>query len=212
MSDTTGAAPRERMRERLRSLYGADDGDAAFAALGRILDAFPARLRTRAAANRFNQADAVLITYGDTFLPVSDSPPEADRPLAALRAFAERHLDGLLSSIHILPFFPYSSDYGFSIVDYEQVNPELGRWEDVEALGRRFALMFDLVVNHCSAESPWFQAFLRGEPPYDNYFIVTDPSADEPAPAVVTPLVTAPVVVSMWPEPPPPPPPEPVPP
>jgi glycosidase len=182
MSDTTGAAPRERMRERLRYLYGSDDGDAAFAALERILNAFPARPRTRVPADRFDQADAVLITYGDTFLPGSGLPgsdsAESDRPLTALRTFAERHLDGLLSTVHILPFFPYSSDYGFSIVDYEQVNPELGRWEDVEALGGRFALMFDLVVNHCSAESPWFQAFLRGEPPYDQYFIVTDPSAD----------------------------------
>ena len=92
---------------------------------------------------------------------------DVSHPLEALRAFAERHLTVSSPAIHILPFCPYSSDYGFSVIDYEQVNPELGTWDDVEALGRRFALMFDLVVNHCSAESAWFQAFLRGEPPYD---------------------------------------------
>jgi glycosidase len=153
-----------------------------------VLNAFPARPSTRAPGNLFDQTDAVLITYGDTFLPddLPLSAPERgsggevspESPLAALRAFAERHLDGLVSSIHILPFFPYSSDYGFSVIDYEQVDPKLGTWADVEALGRRFPLMFDLVVNHCSAEGPWFQAFLRGEPPYDGYFIVTDPAAD----------------------------------
>jgi sucrose phosphorylase len=180
MSNTTSASPRERMRTRLRYLYGPDEGDVAFARLGLILDAFPRQASTRAPADRFDQTDAVLITYGDNFLPdgaASGSGGPA-RPLEALRAFAERHLDGLLSAVHILPFFPYSSDYGFSIIDYEQVNPELGRWEDVEALGGRFALMFDLVVNHCSAQGPWFQAFLRGEPPYDHFFIITDPTAD----------------------------------
>jgi glycosidase len=181
MQDQAGATPRARMRERLRYLYGAERGDSAFGELIRVLDAFPARTRTRAAGDRFDQKDAVLITYGDTFLPDaarSGGNEGPGTPLAALRAFAERHLDGLVSAIHILPFFPYSSDYGFSVIDYEQVDPKLGSWEDVEALGRRFPLMFDLVVNHCSAEGPWFQAFLRGEPPYDGYFIVTDPAAD----------------------------------
>jgi glucosylglycerate phosphorylase len=178
MSDTVAASPRERMRERIRFLYGQDDGDAAFEGLGRILDAFaaasPRRSASDAPADRFDQTDAVLITYGDTFLP----GPDGGRPLAALRTFAERHLTGLVSAVHILPFFPYSSDYGFSVIDYEQVNSELGDWDDVEALGQRFALMIDVVVNHCSAEGPWFQAFLRGEAPYDRYFIVVDPATD----------------------------------
>jgi glycosidase len=172
MQDQTASTPRVRMRERLRFLYGPDRGEGAFADLTRLLDTFPARESTRAQDGTFTQADAVLITYGDTFRS-GNSPP-----LSALRAFAERHLAGLVSTIHILPFFPYSSDYGFSVIDYEQVNPELGSWEDVEALGRHFNLMFDFVANHCSAEGPWFQGFLRGEAPYDGYFIVTDPESD----------------------------------
>jgi glycosidase len=188
------ATPRERMQQRLRYLYGAEQGDAAFAELTSLLDGCPARSSARPPGSTFTQSDAVLIAYGDTFLPDDplpspsrgrgaggegiSSPGVGGSPLAALRAFAERHLDGLVSNIHILPFFPYSSDYGFSVIDYQQVDPRLGSWDDVEALGRRFPLMFDLVVNHCSAEGPWFQAFLRGEPPYDQYFIVTDPGAD----------------------------------
>ncbi|MGE3912438.1 MAG: alpha-amylase family glycosyl hydrolase [Chloroflexota bacterium] len=183
MTATPRPAPRDRMRQRLQYLYGEERGAAAFERLTRQLDRFPARAGRSATGvqpgGRFDQADAVLITYGDTFLP--DHPPTAggpQTPLAALRAFAERHLDGLVSAIHILPFSPYSSDYGFSVIDYEQVNPDLGGWDDIEALGRQFPLMFDLVVNHVSAQGPWFQAFLRGEPPYDGYFIVTDPAAD----------------------------------
>jgi sucrose phosphorylase len=172
------------MRERLRFLYGAERGDAAYEDLVQVLDRFPARPGTRSPGQTFDQTDAILITYGDTFLPSDHLPlPEGEgrgegSPLAALRAFAERHLDGLVSSIHILPFSPYSSDYGFSVIDYEQVDPKLGTWDDIAALGQRFKLMFDLVVNHVSAESAWFQAFLRGEPPYDQFFIVTEPGAD----------------------------------
>ena len=192
------AAPRARMQQRLRFLYGEETGEAAFADLARLLDTVPRRARSSASGDTFDQTDALLITYGDTFLA------EGATPLAALRAFAERHLDGLVSTIHILPFFPYSSDYGFSVIDYEQVNPELGSWADVEALGQRFELMFDFVANHCSAEGPWFQAFLRSEAPYDGYFIVTDPAADlrgvtRPRTSpLLTPVQTASGPVSVW--------------
>jgi glucosylglycerate phosphorylase len=212
MQDQTATTPRARMQQRLRFLYGEQRGDGAFADLTRLLDALPARERSRAPGETFSQADAVLITYGDTFLPADDPPSPSQgggvggggSPLAALRAFAERHLAGLVSTIHILPFFPYSSDYGFSVIDYERVNPELGSWEDVEALGQRFDLMFDFVANHCSAEGPWFQAFLRGEAPYDGYFIVTDPQADlrgvtRPRTSpLLTPVQTANGPVSVW--------------
>jgi len=207
----TSAAPRARMQARLRDLYGHEAGDRAFTDLARLLDAFPRRERPAASSDIFDQTDTLLITYGDTFLPDNPPPSPAEggeggggTPLSALRAFAERHLDGLVSTVHILPFFPYSSDYGFSVIDYEQVNPELGTWEDVEALGRRFDLMFDFVANHCSAEGPWFRAFLRSEPPYDGYFIVTDPQADlrgvtRPRTSpLLTPVETASGPVHVW--------------
>ena len=173
-SPETSADRRARMRRRLRFLYGDEAGDRAFADLEALLDRFPARRGAARASTEppFDQSDVLLITYGDTFLS-PDRPP-----LRALSDFAGRHLDGLVSTIHILPFFPYTSDYGFSVVDYLRVNPELGGWEDVAALHRRFKLMFDFVLNHISAESDWFRAFLRGEPPYDRFFITTDPAAE----------------------------------
>ncbi|MGQ9491807.1 MAG: alpha-amylase family glycosyl hydrolase, partial [Anaerolineae bacterium] len=80
--------------------------------------------------------------------------------------------------MHILPCFPYSLDDGFSVIDYRQVDPALGDWDDVAAIGRDYHLMFDFVANHVSRQSAWFQAFLRDEAPYRDYFIVVDPTAD----------------------------------
>ncbi len=100
-----------------------------------------------------------------------------EAPLATLRETLKR-LALPVSGLHLLPFFPYSSDDGFSVIDYRQVDPALGDWEDVRALGADFRVMFDGVFNHISAESAWFQAFLRGEAPYTDYFITVDPSAD----------------------------------
>ena len=99
--------------------------------------------------------------------------------MATLKDFAVRHhLEGRVSGIHLLPFFPYSSDYGFAVKEYLAVRPDLGTWADVEALDRHFQLMFDFVLNHVSAESPWFQGFLQGKEPFRDFFITVDPSTD----------------------------------
>jgi glucosylglycerate phosphorylase len=161
------------MRERLRLLYGAEVGDRTAVRLERLLDDFRPRLQSDLEAeSRFDQGDVLLITYGDTLL-ADDLPP-----LAALDKFASDRLQDRVSGIHVLPFFPSTSDYGFSVVDYLRVNPELGEWDHVGALSTRFRLMFDFVLNHVSVESKWFQAFLRDEPPYDQFFITADPGTD----------------------------------
>ena len=63
--------------------------------------------------------------------------------------------------IHLLPFFPWSSDDGFSVIDYRRIRPDLGDWQDVELLGESFDLAIDFVMNHCSQESAWFQPAAR---------------------------------------------------
>ncbi|MCA9908023.1 MAG: sugar phosphorylase, partial [Anaerolineae bacterium] len=99
-------------------------------------------------------------------------------PLATLRQLLKQTIQSEINSVHILPFYPYSSDDGFSVIDFYAVNPELGDWADVQALGQDFHLMFDAVFNHISVKSAWFQAYLRQEPPYDEYFINVDPKTD----------------------------------
>jgi glycosidase len=124
------------------------------------------------ATGRLSERDAILITYGDQI-------GEPGRPpLQSLAEFADHHLQGLVSALHLLPFYPYSSDDGFSVIDYRQVNPDLGDWADVRRLGQRFRLMFDAVINHISRHSDWFQGYLRGEMPYTRFFISVAPGTD----------------------------------
>ena len=105
------------------------------------------------------------------------SNPSFKPPLRTLAEFCNQHLTGVVSGIHVLPFFPWTSDDGFAVKNYRQVAPALGDWKDIARLGRRFRLMFDGVINHVSAEHAWFRAFLRDDPRYRRYFIVV---ADDP--------------------------------
>ena len=119
-----------------------------------------------------SERDSIVITYGDQFRK------PGTKPLQLLREFSRIFLEGALTGIHILPFSPFSSDDGFSVIDYRQVNPEWGSWEDIVALSESFLLMADLVLNHCSVRSPWFQGFLEGREPYTRYFLTLSPEAD----------------------------------
>ncbi len=122
--------------------------------------------------SELSERDAMLITYGDQVrLP-------RQTHLKTLGQFCDTYLRGLISSIHILPFFPWSSDDGFSVMDYRSIDPTLGDWEDVEHLGQSFRLMFDGVINHMSARSDWFQRFLANESPYRDYFLTVTGNPD----------------------------------
>jgi sucrose phosphorylase len=129
--------------------------------------------------NRWNASEIVMITYGDSI--VSDS----EKPLVTLKQFIDRHLSNELSGVHILPFFPYSSDDGFSVLDYSSVNESLGDWQDISAISNSYKLMADLVINHCSARSIWFENFIKGEGTGHNYFFTASPS--DPLDKVVRP-------------------------
>ncbi len=121
---------------------------------------------------KWNYDNVLLITYGDSIV-------DGDRaPLAVLAEFLENHLQDTITGVHILPFFPYSSDDGFAIIDYLQVNPELGSWDDVKRIASHFNLMVDLVVNHVSSQHQWFQQFKQHQKPGCDYFITADPSTD----------------------------------
>ncbi|UCE07967.1 MAG: alpha-glucosidase C-terminal domain-containing protein, partial [bacterium] len=116
-------------------------------------------------AERFTQKDVILITYGDLLRGKENSP------LVALAKFCDIYLKGTINTLHILPFFPSSSDSGFSIIDFETVDPNLGSWHDIEDLENRYQLMFDGVINHVSSKSRWFSEFLNNNPYYKYFFI-----------------------------------------
>jgi sucrose phosphorylase len=121
---------------------------------------------------KWNHNNVLLITYGDSLC-------DGERaPLSVLADFLEKHLQNTITGVHILPFFPYSSDDGFAIIDYLKVNPELGTWEDIKRIASHFNLMADLVINHISSQHEWFQQFKANQLPGRDYFITADPSTD----------------------------------
>jgi len=156
------------IRDHFIVLYGPDAGVAASERLAARLAQFP----LRRGKGMLTQRDAILITYADQVQQT------AAAPLSVLTQFCRRHLTGIVSGIHILPFFPSSSDDGFSVIDYRAVDPALGVWEDLDRLGRDFRLMFDAVINHASRRSAWFEGFLRDEPRYRRYFIAVEGDPD----------------------------------
>lgn len=161
----------ERVRAHLASLYPSHDTDAL---TQRVIDAIgitEQRDRPTPPAERWTAADAVLIAYGDSVID------GARRPLEVLNDIVTRVGDALPVT-HVLPFTPYSSDRGFAVVDYTAVDPKLGSWADIDALGGRTDLMVDLVCNHVSAESAWFTQFLTDDDPGRNYFVTVEPGHD----------------------------------
>ena len=156
---------------RLVFLYGETKARATMPELERILQVYyahkPAEMIEKdfEPSERFTEKDVILITYGDILRGKERSP------LATLAKFCDTYLEGTINTLHILPFFPYSSDRGFSIIDFETVDQNLGTWEDIEDLENRYQLMFDGVINHVSSKSRWFQEFLNGNPYYWDFFL-----------------------------------------
>ena len=161
------------VRRRLNHLYGGQSEkliERLFMMIGRY---GVGRIESESSGDRWDERDSVLITYADSIQHDGDQSA-----LRALDQFAREHLAGAIRSIHLLPFYPWSSDDGFSVIDYRQVDPASGQWQDVERLGQSFDLMFDLVLNHCSAESSWFKDFVAGIEPARHYFLDMDPEED----------------------------------
>lgn len=120
----------------------------------------------------WSERDSFLITYGDSLLR------KGQAPLQVLRSFLSQRVGDALSFVHILPFCPFTSDDGFSVVDYRAINPDLGDWDDVLDLARHYRMCYDAVVNHCSRSSVYMQAYLKGDPDYEDFFIALDPGTD----------------------------------
>ena len=114
---------------------------------------------------QFTEKDIVLITYADQ-LRTPEHPA-----LEALEKCIDKYCTDLINTVHILPFYPYSSDDGFSVIDYKKVDPACGSWKNIKSIRKKFRLMFDAVINHISAESSWFKNYLDGKKKFSDFFI-----------------------------------------
>ncbi len=122
--------------------------------------------------NYWDEQDVMMITYGDSIMHGHE------KPLFTLHRFLQTYCKNTINKVHLLPFYPYSSDDGFSVIDYSSVNEALGEWTDIRRLADDYGLMFDLVVNHCSARSAWFENFIKGEGPGSDFFFTASPDED----------------------------------
>lgn len=120
----------------------------------------------------WDESDVVLITYADQFHHAEQ------KPLAVFNQFYQKWFKSVFSHVHLLPFCPWSSDDGFSVMDYHRVAPESGDWNDIAELKTQTKLMFDFVCNHMSAKSEWFNNYLKQKPGFENFFIEMDPETD----------------------------------
>ena len=161
-------------REHFRNVYGSQEMESWEQWMENRICRSRDILRQRIGGDTIERTcqDVVLITYPDQFTRGNE------KKLRVFSEFADHCLKGVFDVIHFLPFYPYSSDDGFFVIDYKKVDSSLGDWEDIERLGREYRLMYDLVLNHVSAESRWFQEYLNGNPKYENFFIQVEPEAD----------------------------------
>lgn len=168
----------------LEELYGEDIAEDLSDEIQKRVSDSQAAARNRPMA--LSERDTWLITYADQF------QERGRAPLRILRNFLDQHTTPWITGVHVLPFYPWSSDDGFSITDYLAVDPAYGDWTDIKDLAEGRQLMVDAVINHMSAQSRWFRRFLDDDPEYEDFFVTSDPAVDLSATVRprTTPLLT----------------------
>jgi sucrose phosphorylase len=167
-----GVVMTEQIKTCLADLYSTYDLETVYTELAKIMTETRQILGKATQRRAFSEQDVVLITYGDSL------QAEGEAPLRTLHRFLQTYVQDTLSTVHILPFHPYSSDDGFSVQEFEQIDPALGTWEDIHSIGADYRLMADFVLNHMSAQSRWFKAFLAKQAGYQSLFMTADPTLD----------------------------------
>lgn len=159
----------EKIEERLRFIYKESYSNKLRTAFSELLSSYTPQTGN---CRKWSENDVVLITYGDSI------KTDGEVPLQTLHSFLSQQLKEQLTVVHILPFFPYSSDDGFSVIDFRTVNPKLGNWDDIAALNKDFDWMGDLVINHASSKSQWFKNFCAQQGKGKDFFICENPDTD----------------------------------
>ena len=170
----SGKSGNSRWNAALADIYGDARAQELGPAVRALLDAHAGSqaLGGQARKPKWDERDAWLIAYPDQVRS------DGEAPLAALDSFFQSHLAPGFNGLHVLPFFPSTSDEGFSISDYTAVEPSFGGWDDVTTIGRHSRLMVDAVLNHSSVSSQQFERWRDGEPGYERFFRTADPGAD----------------------------------
>ncbi|EAK9791987.1 alpha-amylase [Listeria monocytogenes] len=127
---------------------------------------------TRGSIDTISEKNVYLIAYGDSIFEKNK------HPLQTLNEFLQEYAQDVITDVHLLPIFPSTSDDGFSVTDYKQIDEQLGDWDDVQKMSENFRVMLDFVANHMSKSSDWFKQFSDNEAPYNQFFIEKDNQFD----------------------------------
>jgi sucrose phosphorylase len=161
-----------RVLAHLNQVYPEHDCEEICSRLLKIMEIDKSPKKPRWLKNNWSETDIALITYANSVVK------DKEAPLLTLDYFLTRYFSEKISWVHILPFFPFSSDDGFSVIDYTKVNKTFGNWKHIDQIARKFKLMSDLVLNHCSSVGEWFKQFINNEAPGKDYFFSVDPDYD----------------------------------
>ncbi len=171
-SDSMLDTLQQRIHDHLLKLYPQEDIEVIVSSIVDIMKFKNAVAEVVPHSNLWDETDIITITYGDSIRKTDELP------LVTLRRFLNEHLQDVASIVHVLPFYPFSSDDGFSVINYSEVNHSLGDWQHISDLASDFSVMADLVINHCSSRSLWFDNYKQGKQPGTGYFIECDPEED----------------------------------
>ncbi|EAG1384673.1 alpha-amylase [Listeria monocytogenes] len=127
---------------------------------------------TRGSIDTISEKNVYLIAYGDSIFEKNK------HPLQTLNEFLQEYAQDVITDVHLLPIFPSTSDDGFSVTDYKQIDEQLGDWDDVQKMSENFRVMLDFVANHMSKSSDWFKRFSDNEAPFNQFFIEKDSQFD----------------------------------
>ncbi len=161
---------KKSIEERLNFIYDKEDAKKALKGINDLIEKYKKKIKPH--YYKMSEKDIILITYGDQVRRPNEEP------LESLKYFLDQRVKDVINTVHILPFYPYSSDDGFSVIDYCKVFPMMGSWEHIKELASEYRLMFDAVINHMSQYSDWFQKFLKDDSKYENFFVEVDPTED----------------------------------
>ena len=119
-----------------------------------------------------SEKTSLIICYGDSIYS------NKKNSISLFRIFFKKKLKNYFNTIHFLPFYPSSSDSGFSVKDHYKIENKLGNWSDIKKISKSNDIMADMVINHSSARGLWFRNFLKNKKPGKNYFLKIDSKFD----------------------------------
>ena len=130
------------------------------------------RAAGRAPRGAADERTAYLITYGD------GDPAAGETPLHTLAGFLHDHVGDVVSDVHLLPMFPWTSDDGFAVVDHRAGEPRPRHLGRRRRPGRRARPDVRLRRQPHLEQQPVVPRLAGRDPAYEGFYVERDPDFD----------------------------------